>query len=88
MTGGVLVWLAVKAAMAVLVPAIRGGPSVTDPAGLAVPDTAGGFFGVLHHWDSNYFLGIAADIRLGSTAHDCPTRCDFDRRTVTMVGPE
>jgi len=46
-TGGVLVWLAVKAAMAVLavlVPAIRGGPSVTDPAGLAVPDAADGFF--------------------------------------------
>ena len=42
-TGGVLVWLAVKAAMAVLVPAIRGGPSVTDPAGLAVPDAADGF---------------------------------------------
>jgi Gpi18-like mannosyltransferase len=66
-TGGVLVWLAVKAAMAVLavlavlVPAIRGGPSVTDPAGLAVPDAADGFFGVLHHWDSGYFQGIAAD---------------------------
>src|SRR5664279_3408586 len=28
-----------------------------------------------------------ADMRLGSTAHDCPIRCDFDRRTVTMVGP-
>ena len=28
---------------------------------------------------------FAADIRLGSTADDCPTRCDFDRRTVTMV---
>jgi hypothetical protein len=63
-TGGVLVWAAVKAAMAVLavlVPAIRGGPSVTDPAGLAAPDTADGFFGVLHHWDSGYFQGIAAD---------------------------
>ena len=30
---------------------------------------------------------FAADMRLGSTADDCPTRCDFDRRTVTMVGP-
>jgi len=30
---------------------------------------------------------FAADMRLGSTAHDCPTRCDFDRRAVTMVGP-
>ena len=63
-TGGVLVWAAVKAAMAVLavlVPTIRGGPSVTDPAGLAAPDTADGFFGVLHHWDSGYFQGIAAD---------------------------
>jgi len=45
-TGGVLVWLAVKAAvavLAVLVPATRGGRSVTDPAGLAVPDAADGF---------------------------------------------
>lgn len=64
MTGGVLVWLAVKAAMAVLavlVPAIRGGPSVTDPAGLAVPGAADGFFGVLHHWDSGNLLGVASD---------------------------
>ena len=30
---------------------------------------------------------FAADMRRGSTAHDCPTRCDFDRRAVTMVGP-
>lgn len=70
-TGGVLVWLAVKAAMAVLavlVPAIRGGPSVTDPAGLAVPDTADGFFGVLHHWDSGYFQGIASDGYLPAAA--------------------
>ena len=71
MTGGVLVWLAVKAAMAVLavlVPAIRRGPSVTDPAGLAAPDTADGFFGVLHHWDSSYFLGVAADGYFGAGA--------------------
>jgi hypothetical protein len=67
----VLVWLAVKAAMAVLavlVPAIRGGPSVTDAAGLAVPDTADGFFGVLHHWDSGYFQGIASDGYLPAAA--------------------
>ena len=59
-----LVWAAVKAAMAVLavlVPTIRRGPSVTDPAGLVAQDTADGFFGVLHHWDSGYFQGIAAD---------------------------
>jgi hypothetical protein len=30
---------------------------------------------------------FAADTRLGSTAHDCPTSCDFDRGAVTMVGP-
>ena len=30
---------------------------------------------------------FAADMRPGSTAHDCPTRCDFDRGAVTMVGP-
>ena len=63
LTGGLLTWLAVKVAMAVLaalVLAIRDGPSVSDPAGLAVPDTAAGFFGVLGHWDSNYFLGVAS----------------------------
>jgi len=70
-TGGVLVWAAVKAAMAVLavlVPAVRGGPSVTDPAGLATPDTADGFFGVLHHWDSSFFQGIATDGYFGGGA--------------------
>ena len=30
---------------------------------------------------------FAADMRLGSTADDCPTGCDFDRGAVTMVGP-
>ena len=30
---------------------------------------------------------FAADIRLGSTADDCPTSHDSDRCTVTMVGP-
>ena len=59
--------------VAVLVPAVRGGPSVTDPAGLAVPDTADGFFGVLHHWDSSYFQGIAADGYFGAGA-DAPGR--------------
>jgi hypothetical protein len=66
-----LVWAAVKVAMAVLavlVPAVRGGPSVTDPAGLATPDTADGFFGVLHHWDSSFFQGIATDGYFGGGA--------------------
>ena len=30
---------------------------------------------------------FAADMRLGSTAHDCPTSHDSDRRTVTIVVP-
>ena len=53
------------AVLAVLVPTIRSGPSVTDPAGLAVPDTADGFL-VLHHWGSGYFQGIAADGHFGA----------------------
>ena len=31
---------------------------MTDPAGLATPDTADGFFRVLPHWDSVYVLGV------------------------------
>ena len=43
-----------------------------------------GLAGVFH---SGRTAKFAADMRLGSTADDCPTRCDSDRRTVTMVGP-
>ena len=58
------IWFAVRAAVAVESLAVmwtRKGPSVTDRAGSPVLDTAGdGFFAVLAHWDSGYYLAIAS----------------------------
>ena len=43
------------------------GPSVSDRAGVVRPDNGGsGFFALLHHWDSNYFLSIAGNGYFGA----------------------
>jgi hypothetical protein len=58
------IWVAVRAAvaaMSLVAMWTRHGPSVTDRAGTPVLDTAGdGFFAVLAHWDSGYYLAIAS----------------------------
>ena len=63
----------------------KAGPvTITRWTGIAERCASGGLAGVVL---SERTAKFAADMRRGSTAHDCPTRCDFDRRAVTMVGP-
>ena len=63
--GGLVLWVVVRAVVSAITLAIlwtRHGPSVSDRAGAGSADIGGdGFFAVLHHWDSNYFLAIAAE---------------------------
>ena len=70
--GGLVVWVAVRAVVALISLIVlwtRNGPSVTDRAGISSLDNGGdGFFAVLHHWDSNYFLAIASDGYFSSNA--------------------
>ena len=63
----------------------KAGPvTITRWTGIAERCASGGLAGVVL---SERTATFAADMRLGSTADDCPTRCDFDRGAVTMVGP-
>lgn len=63
--GGSVLWLLVRvivSAISLLVLRLTDGASLTDRAGRAAPGNGGtGFFAVLHHWDSNFFLSIASD---------------------------
>lgn len=56
--GGVVLWVGIRAVVSVIsLLAVRFG---AGPAALDGDDRPGGFFGLLHHWDSSYFLGVAA----------------------------
>ena len=75
---------------AALLRTLGGGPLRCDAEGMAGDDhpldeqsRSGVRAGVFSERTAKF----AADMRLGSTAHDCPTGCDFDRGAVTMVGP-
>ncbi len=63
--GGTTIWVGVRVvltAVAAIAQIMRTGPSLSDPLGSRTIDGAGGgFFAMLHHWDSNYFLDIAAN---------------------------
>ena len=52
-------WVGIRAVVSVIsLLAVRFG---AGPAALDGDDRPGGFFGLLHHWDSSYFLGVAAE---------------------------
>lgn len=59
------IWLTIRLVVAILeliVLRTRIGPALSDRAASRVPDLAGnGYFALLLHWDSNYFLSIAVD---------------------------